>query len=257
MTKLRIDAGELVLLNQNPKLNISITDSRQPEKTKSTKTQLLQLPINGNSELLGFVSDYAVNAEQIYDAYLETDLVQIKGKLQILGVDNKSFGVIKAQFLSNNFNWIDQTKTTKVNSLSIPAIEHTLTKAVVDAAVDGTKDYLPFGRLRTISSCGGVYVVDVIDRYPAVKVKTILTAIFKDAGYSIEGTYIDGAEFEALFMLFGKNVNVNTENTVTNLAAKAGMTANDINSMVITASSSGTALTLFAGSLNYQKATIQ
>jgi len=122
MTKLRIDAGELVLLNQNPKLNISITDSRQPEKTKSTKTQLLQLPINGNSELLGFVSDYAVNAEQIYDAYLETDLVQIKGKLQILGVDNKSFGVIKAQFLSNNFNWIDQTKTTKVNSLSIPAI---------------------------------------------------------------------------------------------------------------------------------------
>jgi len=199
------DYEDLEILNVNPKITISITDSRNPEKTKSTKSQLLQLPIEDNAEILGFVSDYAVNAEQIYDAYLETDLVQIKGKLQILGVDNKSFGVIKTQFLSNNFNWIDQTKTTKVNSLSIPAIEHTLTKAVVDAAVDGTKDYLyplvDYGQFQVV---GGVYVVDVIDRYPAVKVKTILTAIFKAAGYSIEGTYIDGSEFEALFMLFGK-----------------------------------------------------
>jgi len=211
------------------------------------------LPINGNSELLGFVSDYAVNAEQIYDAYLETDLVQIKGKLQILGVDNKSFGVIKAQFLSNNFNWIDQTKTTKVNSLSIPAIEHTLTKAVVDAAVDGTLDYLyplvDYGQFQVLA---GVYVVDVIDRYPAVKVKTILTAIFNDAGYSIEGTYIDGSEFEALFMLFGKNVNVNTEKDVDSFLMLAGFTANKVYTQTLAAGAATPVATfIFPAAVNY------
>jgi len=107
------DYEDLEILNVNPKITISITDSRNPEKTKSTKSQLLQLPIEDNAEILGFVSDYAVNAEQVYDAYLETDLVQIKGKLQILGVDNKRFGVIKAQVPFKQFNWIDQTKTNK------------------------------------------------------------------------------------------------------------------------------------------------
>ena len=267
MTKLQIDRilhfivggvtysastiSDLVLLNQNPKITISINDSRNPEKTKSTKSQLLQLPIEDNAEILGFVSDYAVEAEQVYDAYLKNDLIEIKGKLQILGVDNKSFGVIKAQFLSNNFNWINQTKTTKVNTLSIPTIEHTLTKAIVDAAVDGTLDYLypltDYGQFQVV---GGIYVLSIIDRYPAVKVKTILTAIFNDAGYSIEGTYIDGSEFEKLFMLFGKNVYINTENIVTEFSAEAGMLAHDINSQSITAA--GAALALFAGPLNYQ-----
>ena len=235
-TELIIGDGNVEVLNVNPKITISINDSRNPEKTKSTKSQLLQLPIEDNAEILGFVSDYAVEAEQVYDAYLKNDLIEIKGKLQILGVDNKSFGVIKAQFLSNNFNWINQTKTTKVNSLSIPTIEHTLTKAVVDAAVDGTLDYLyplvDYGQFQVLA---GVYVVDVIDRYPAVKVKTILTAIFNDAGYSIEGTYIDGSEFEALFMLFGKNVNVNTEKDVDSFLMLAGFTANKVYTQTLAA----------------------
>ena len=121
---------------------------------------------------------------------------------------------------------------------------------MVDAAVDGTLDYLyplvDYGQFQVV---GGVYVVDVIDRYPAVKVKTILTAIFKDAGYSIEGTYIDGAEFEALFMLFGKNVYLNTQETIDSFAANVGLLGDDINSQAI-AGGATVALLLFGGTIS-------
>ena len=254
MTKLRIDAGELKMLNSNPKLNISIASSRDPSKTKSTKTELIQLPANDNAEKLGFVSDYAVDAEQVYDAYLENDLLQIKGKLQILGVDGTKFDVIKSQFLSNNFNWIDAVKTTKVNELSIPSIEHTLNAANVIAAHDGVSDYLyplvDYGQFKIVD---GEYVVGVIDRYPAIRVQTILTEIFKAAGYSIEGTYIDSDEFKKQFLFFGKNVYISTEKEVESMFCNAGMSSHDNNSIAIPASPPTTNLLLFAGNtLNYE-----
>lgn len=256
MTKLRIDGSELKMLNRNPKLNISIIDSREPDKTKSTKTEMIQLPVNDNKEILGFVHDYAVDANQIHDAYLEDDLIQIKGKLQILGVDSGTFGVIKSQFLSNNFNWIEAVKTTKVNELTIPSIEHTLNTANVLAAYDGVDenyiypltDYGQFGT--TVVSGKTIYTVVTIDRYPAVRVHTILEAIFSAAGYSITGTYIESADFSSLFLLFGKNVYISTEKAVESMQAKAGMTAHDINSLAIVASPPTTNLLLFGGANN-------
>ena len=116
------------------------------------------------------------------------------------------------QIIGDNSDWVKQLETLYLNELTefdtvSSNTDHTLNKATIEASWSGS-----YSDLKTVSSyCyfyplinygswknGSGVVVD--DMRPAVYIRAILDAGFKEAGYTINSTFLDTLDFKKLVL---------------------------------------------------------
>ena len=149
------------------------------------------------------------------------------------------------QIIGDNSDWVKQLETLYLNELTefdtvSSNTDHTLNKATIEASWSGN-----YSDLKTVSSyCyfypvinygswknGSGVVVD--DMRPAVYIRAILDAGFKEAGYTINSTFLDTADFKKLVLPYhGHGFGIDST-YISNRQFRAGRTTdhteNDLN----------------------------
>ena len=239
----RVDLKEEVQAS----LNLMIADIRDPKSRKGSFSKTIKLPASKTiNKLLGgifdiaediqttgiinFVPDFNPNLKCTAILYAD-GLEQFNGIMRLLSIDRDQqnfakiiYNVIITGDVSNIYSAMADKKLT---DLDLSAYNHNYSKAIQQATwsatIDGNGYVYPMIDYAKDSSINGWHVFDF---YPATYLKTIIDAIFLDAGFTYDSTFFDSSFFKHLIIPYsGEGLKI-TSAQITSRLFSANLTFN-------------------------------
>jgi hypothetical protein len=203
--RLRID-GEYLDLYRNEVIaqTFAVNEIGSLETRQGGFSNDFDLPISSkNRRLLGFPDDINSFDRKPYErveAVLEDGSNNIYGYLRILNVQGKN---CTARFLTDNVNWFSLIKDRSIRDLDLSEFDHVYNQANIIASFENTEGYIyPLIDYQGAFRDRLAFEVDVTEMFPSVYVHTIVSQIFKEIGWKIEGELISDPLFNRLVLPF-------------------------------------------------------
>jgi len=217
------------------KLTLSLYEIQDFTKRKSFKTGNIKIPLTPtNKRLLGYVDDVNDENYSAVNAIVEQNGISFLGVVYLGDISNDSGArSISIQVVSTD--WLNLIEGKKLTDLSLSG--HTVSSStVIPSIVGSTSDYVypiaDYGKFRgedsltfdgaNITTQKDIQCVDVL---PAVRISSIMTAIFNEVGYSVVSYFDDNSDW---FYLSGEKARINDNDFIDERLFKAKATETTI-----------------------------
>jgi hypothetical protein len=166
-----------------------------------------KLPLTSkNNRILEYPSDFNSTSTNPY-IKVDAQLVDVgqtiaKGYLKFLLVSNNT--ELLCTFYSDNSDWISAIKGKTINDLNLTAHGFTWDESGIKTIIDSDPDegvcfpIINYGNVGTINT----FTMQVEDLPPAIFVNTILSSIFNDIGWRVEGELLENQLYKRMIVPF-------------------------------------------------------
>jgi len=249
--KLYINDEQLDVLTVDVPISFSITDINESGTKKANKTGIIKVPdTERNRKIIGFRYDPNIAKTITGDTALLTE-----GTFEFIGniiyyktTIEKNIIYYELQIVAGNAEWVSGLTGISLKDLTIPTIEHEYSYDNIDGSevgVEGVTDYLypliDYGKF-----INGYYVT-LCDRLPAIRLITVIKAIFKKVGIAVSSTFLNTADFAKWFFT-NNNYDIYDSETLKEYQFMAGFFVTDVNQQTIPSQAAPTAISPFLGS---------
>lgn len=188
-------------------VSFSVSDFDSFFTVIANKTNVLKVPATPlNNTILGRLQELNTTDLQAYTAVVRSDGVEFTGKVRVTPAeyDGKRwwYGL---QVVGGNGDWVKELENEQLNTTDMSYLHHTYNAASVVGSHSGLKDYVYDLADRGQEQKAGEFML--IDRYPAIRLRAILEAIFAEKGIKLISNYLYSEYFNKKFLLFTQDNN--------------------------------------------------
>lgn len=159
-----------------------------------------------NNRLLGYSNDLNTSGVKPYrrvDAELYDNNTRVStGYVKIEMVSRSSY---QCSFFSDNASWFTLIKDKKINQLDYSDLDHQYTPTNATGSFSNTTGYvypiIDYGNLSTQTTTS----IPLTELFPAIFVHEVVSRVFKDIDWKIQGDMINSPTFNRMILPFSKD----------------------------------------------------
>jgi len=180
MVSLKINDINIPVPQQD--INLELAVQSELSGASAFKTDQFDLPDSPElRRALGVMTDINTDVSVVPNAILYVNGYELNGYIQVYSANiKKGIATIPVQFISGNGAWVQEIEGEALNTVNLSKLNHALTYDNVVSSEVGTYSYIyPYTLYGKPIEEGNIQLVE---RYPAVRVSRIIQQIFEDKG---------------------------------------------------------------------------
>lgn len=184
MVSLKINDINIPVPQQD--INLELAVQSELSGASAFKTDQFDLPDSPElRRALGVMTDINTDVSTVPNAILYVNGYELNGYIQVYSANiKKGIATIPVQFISGNGAWVQEIEGETLNTVNLSKLNHALTyNNVVNSELGSTSYVYPYALYGNPIEIGNVQLVE---RYPAVRISRIIQQIFEDKGIRVQ-----------------------------------------------------------------------